>query len=53
VSVERRPTFPGDDARVGVRADALLDLARKTRAAVCRGSHSKLARAIEDARRAS
>jgi hypothetical protein len=52
VSGERRPRTPGDDAREGVRSDAILDLARRTRAAICRGSTSRLERAIEAARTA-
>jgi hypothetical protein len=52
VSVERRPRAVGDDARTGARMDAMRDLARKTRATLCKGSASKLAGAIEAVRRA-
>jgi hypothetical protein len=52
VSTTRRPRAPGDDARAGARIDALRDLSRKARSSLCKGSRSKLARAIEEARRA-
>jgi len=52
VSGERRPRYAGDDARAGARGEALLDLARRTRAKLNHGSPAKLARAIEEARRA-
>jgi hypothetical protein len=51
-SAERRPRSAGDDAEAGVRADVLLDLARRARAKLCHGSRSRFARAIEEARRA-
>jgi hypothetical protein len=52
VAAERRPRTPEDDARAGARIDALRDLTRKARGALCRGSRSKLSRGIEEARRA-
>ncbi len=52
VAAERRPRTPADDAREGAKTEAMIDLARKTRKAVCKGSMSKLAGKIEEARRA-
>jgi hypothetical protein len=50
-AAERRPRSPGDDAQAGVRAEALLDFARRARAKLCHGSMSRLSRDIDEARR--